>query len=587
MSAAVVIRAENLTKVYRLYAKPSYRFRDIFGLLGNKAGAFTEHAALAGVSLEIRRGEKVAIIGRNGAGKSTFLKLVTNVIQPTSGTLEVTGSAHALLQIGTGFHPEFTGRENVYAYFAQLGVTGGEANQRCADVIEFAELEEYIDQPMKTYSTGMAVRLMFSASTAIKPDLLVLDEVLGVGDAYFAHKSYDRIKDLCDRHGSTAILVTHDIYTAVKICSRVIWIDSGRIVFDGEGSAAVRAYEDSIRQQEERRLRARKQEGLRKLRAGSQAGHGHVLLEIATADQRPPASPVYFSRIALRRRDREIGSLPLEASEFDDQAPSHLQREATAWGDPIRWHGRAARPFLNYGSAFPKIAGVAAIDAAADDSADDLVADLEYWSDDACELVVRGFVNGRVLAPAPLQVRTGEWIRTAVALPASRSGGASPDAAAINTAGVHGTGRIAVTNAAFLDANGDETLVLEHGRAATLAIGYRVVDPALPPAVQVVVAWHRDGVQDVCRMFSRELRLAGAGGTIRLEIDRLGLTDGRYSITIMIAEPGYYDRSQALFYAINPGVFCCLSRLFDVDIVKSGLIGSGTFAVDPAKWSVQ
>src|SRR5439155_18071854 len=187
----VVIRATDLTKVYRLYTKPAYRFLDMFGLLGPRPGAFTEHAALAAINLEIRRAEKVAIIGRNGAGKSTFLKLVTRVIQPTSGRLDVRGDVHALLQIGTGFHPDFTGRENVYAYFAQLGITGPEARRKCAEVVEFAELEEYIDQPVKTYSSGMALRLMFSTSTAITPDLLVLDEILGVGDAYFAQKSYE------------------------------------------------------------------------------------------------------------------------------------------------------------------------------------------------------------------------------------------------------------------------------------------------------------------------------------------------------------------------------------------------------------
>jgi lipopolysaccharide transport system ATP-binding protein len=582
----VVIRAVDLKKIYRLYAKPSYRFRDMFGLLGAKAGAYTEHAALDGINLEVRRGEKVAIIGRNGAGKSTFLKLVTSVIQPTSGALDVNARVHALLQIGTGFHPEFTGRENVYAYFAQLGITGEEAKRRCADAIEFAELEEYIDQPVKMYSTGMAVRLMFSASTAINPDLLVLDEVLGVGDAYFAHKSYDRLKDLCHRHGSTALLVTHDIYTAVKICSRIVWIDHGRVVFDGEGPAAVRAYEDSIRQQEEHRLRARKQERLRQLRLDAPADREDLLIEIATADQRPPQSPVYFSRIGLRRGERELGALPLAEDAFVESRGSHLQREATAWGDAIAWQGRDARPFLNYGSAFPKVAGVLAIDAARNDLAEGLVAELEYWTGDDCDVTVRAYLNGRELEPASVRLAAGEWTRTQVIL-APRTGAGPALPSAINTSGVHGTGRIAVTSAAFLDANGAETLVLEHGCPATLAIGYRVVDPALPPLAQIVVAWHRDGVQDVCRTYSRELRLAAEGGTIRLDIDRLALTDGRYSITILIAEPGYYDRAQALFYAINPGVFCCLSRLFDIDIVHAGLIGSGTMMVDHGKWSIQ
>src|SRR5262249_7052631 len=162
-----LVRARKLTKVYRLYRKPSYRFRDMFGLLGNRPDAFSQHVALDAVDLDIHRGEKVAIIGRNGAGKSTFLKIVTGVIEPTSGTLDVKGKVHALLQIGTGFHPDFTGRENVYAYLAQLGISGAQANRRMDEIVDFAEIEEYIDQPLKTYSTGMAVRLMFSASTAI------------------------------------------------------------------------------------------------------------------------------------------------------------------------------------------------------------------------------------------------------------------------------------------------------------------------------------------------------------------------------------------------------------------------------------
>ena len=128
----IVVRATQLTKVYRLYARPLYRFLDMFGLLGARPGAFTEHAALDGVNLTIRRGEKVAIIGRNGAGKSTLLKLVTKVIEPTSGRIDVEGTVHALLQIGTGFHPDFTGRENVYAYLAQLGITGARGGHGAA-----------------------------------------------------------------------------------------------------------------------------------------------------------------------------------------------------------------------------------------------------------------------------------------------------------------------------------------------------------------------------------------------------------------------------------------------------------------------
>src|SRR5919202_2877465 len=310
----LIIQARELTKVYRLYSKPQYRFLDMFGLLGKKRGAFTEHAALDGVNMEILRGEKVAFIGRNGAGKSTLLKLITNVTEPTSGQLKVKGKVHALLQIGTGFHPVFTGRENVYAYLAQLGVTGREANRKCAEIIEFAELEEYIDQPVKTYSTGMGARLMFSTSTAITPNLLVLDEVLGVGDAYFTQKSYERIRELCEGEGATLLLVTHDVYSASKICDRVIWIDRGRVLMDGNAPTLIKAYEDSIRTQEEQRLRKRKLENLKALRGTNLAEQpDHILFEIRSRDNRPQPCPVYFSRISLYQEGVLIANLPLDS----------------------------------------------------------------------------------------------------------------------------------------------------------------------------------------------------------------------------------------------------------------------------------
>src|SRR5262249_37712034 len=149
-----------------------------------------------------------------------------------------------------------------YAYLAQLGISGAQANRRMDEIVDFAEIEEYIDQPLKTYSTGMAVRLMFSASTAITPDLLVLDEILGVGDAYFAHKSFTGMRDLCANAGTTLLLVTHDVYSAIELCERVIWLDQGRVLIDADGATVVKAYEDSVRQQEESRLRTRKERQL-------------------------------------------------------------------------------------------------------------------------------------------------------------------------------------------------------------------------------------------------------------------------------------------------------------------------------------
>lgn len=582
MNGDVVIRAVDLKKVYRLYAKPSYRFRDMFGLLGDRPGAYTEHAALDGVNLEVRRGEKVAIIGRNGAGKSTFLKLVTNVIQPTSGVLEVNAHVHALLQIGTGFHPDFTGRENVYAYFAQLGITGKEADRRCAESIEFAELEEYIDQPVKTYSTGMAVRLMFATSTAIAPDLLVLDEVLGVGDAYFSQKSFSRMHELCERDGATLLLVTHDVYSAVKLCERVLWIDRGIVVLDGNGTTVVKAYEDSIRQQEERRLRLKKQQQLRTVSGAPLHGAGaHVIVEIQSKNNQPQPTPLYISRAELFLEGRSLGLLPFGDLAFDAGGP-HLQREGGSWGESSMWHGRVARPLLNYGSPFHKAAGV--FDAVRDGTCR-LVLEVDYWSDQSGSFTVRGFAGTMECAFGELVAVPGSWSTyRAEALAAEGSAGAE-----LSVTGRQGTGAIDVLDVRALDDCGKAAHLLEHGRGCSFEIDYRINDPAMSEAAQVLLAFHRDGVHDVSRVITRSLEFdaaARATGTIVLRLPRLLFGSGNYTVTVMIASEGYYDRQQAVFYSINPGVYALVSRVLEIVVVGGGIVASGTAVVSEGEWAL-
>lgn len=582
----VAIHAKDLRKVYRLYTKPSYRFRDMFGILGHKAGAFTEHAALDGVSLDIARGEKVAIIGRNGAGKSTFLKLVTGVIEPTSGVLEVRARVHALLQIGTGFHPDFTGRENVYAYLAQLGITGAEADRRCAETIEFAEIEEYINQPVKTYSTGMAVRLMFSVSTAIAPDLLVLDEVLGVGDAYFSNKSYGRIRDLCDQQGTTLLLVTHDIYSAVKICGRIVWIDHGRVLMDSDGPSVVKAYEDSIRQQEESRLRARKQERLRAARALQQGSRAHVIVEIQCRDNQPAASPVYFSRIALTSHGSVVGELPLGQADADE-ASSHLQFEGTSWGPAATVHGRLARPLMNHGSPFHKVAGVFAVDRSAlDVTMTDVGLEVDYHSDAPADLLLVAFVDGRRVNFGALPASTGGWT-THSAHPTEQDAADAP-LPQVNTRGVHGTGAIVIEDVELLNAAGVPSAFVEHGRPATFVISFRIADRRLNECPQVILVVFRDGLA-VARFIARDLHFDAAHaitGRVCLHVPRMMLGIGSYSIAVMIAAEGYLDREQVLFYTLNPGVYATSIHMLEFTVTGDGLAATNTLFVGDGDWAI-
>ncbi|NEQ64622.1 MAG: ATP-binding cassette domain-containing protein [Symploca sp. SIO2D2] len=588
-----IIYTENLSKIYRLYSKPHYRFLDMFGLLGKKQGAYTEHKALDGINLEIQRGEKVAFIGRNGAGKSTFLKLVTNVTKPTSGRLVVKGKAHALLQIGTGFHPDFTGRENIYAYLAQLGVTGRQAKIKCAEIIDFAELEEYIDQPVKTYSTGMGVRLMFSTSTAISPNLLVLDEVLGVGDAYFAQKSYERIQELCDREGTTLLLVSHDVYSASRICDRMIWIDRGRILIDGDPATVVKAYEDSIRVQEEQRLRLRKLEKLKDLSSQSYTESlTSILIEIKSHDNAPQPCSVYFSDISLYQENVVLASLPLSSEVDGNKKISHLQKEVGNWGNPVFWEGHQSRPMLNYGSPFHKVAGILVFEPLKwNFDISKLKLNVRYWSEYSCFLKVSAFIQGQEFNLGTLPPTQKSWNQHIFVLSHEnkQTESSSSKKLELKTSGVQGSGAISVLDVKTLNEQGQESYIYLHGSSFVISVSYIIYQPDLKEKAQVVIALHRDGVQDVCRFITRDLLFDATKsklGKILFHLPKLRLTEGSYTITVLIAKEGYYDQEQSVFYSINKNVYCCLGKITEFTVKGGGLIGSGTIMVGEGNWNL-
>jgi ABC-type polysaccharide/polyol phosphate transport system ATPase subunit len=250
----VAISVRGVSKKYKLYHRRAKRLLDFLGV-GLALGRHDEEiCALKNVSFEVQRGTTVGIIGRNGAGKSTMLRILTGNTLPTTGEVEVKGKVSALLEIGTGFHPELTGRQNIYAGGVYLGMTREEIDRLYADIVAFSELEEFIHQPLKTYSSGMYMRLAFSVSTCINPDVLIIDEVLSVGDAYFSRKCFDRIRSFTE-HGKTVVIVSHDLSMLQRFCGRLLWIDRGRLVMDGFPLDVLKAYAASIREQEEMRIR--------------------------------------------------------------------------------------------------------------------------------------------------------------------------------------------------------------------------------------------------------------------------------------------------------------------------------------------
>ena len=244
------IHLKEVGKKYKLYRRPEHRLVEWVSL-GRKLLHET-FWALRDVSFDIGEGEALGIIGENGAGKSTLLKIISGTAFPTTGRAEVNGRVTALLELGTGFHPEFSGRENLVMNARLLGLTEEEIRARMEEVIEFAELGDFLDQPVRTFSSGMQLRLGFAVAASVNPDVMVVDEALAIGDAYFQKKSLDRVKQFRDQ-GLTFLFVTHDLALVKRFCSRCLWMKNGRMEALGETQRVVRDYQ--LYSQEKQRLR--------------------------------------------------------------------------------------------------------------------------------------------------------------------------------------------------------------------------------------------------------------------------------------------------------------------------------------------
>ena len=238
MENEVVIKFEHVTKRYKLYKNDKKRFLGLFF----KNIKYKENKAVNDVSFNIKKGECVALFGKNGAGKSTILKLITGVAFPTEGNIEVTGRVSALLELTSGFDPEFTGRENIYLKGQILGIKDKEIKKLEPTIIKFAELDDYIDQPVRTYSSGMKARLGFSINANINPEILIIDEALSVGDEAFRRKCVKKVNEITSKKDVTLLFVTHSTNVAKDFCKRGIVMKKGKAIFDGNIDDAIEKY---------------------------------------------------------------------------------------------------------------------------------------------------------------------------------------------------------------------------------------------------------------------------------------------------------------------------------------------------------
>ena len=269
-SSDVVIRVDGLGKKYALHHEKAERYtalRDVVARQARAAGRLLNPFTLAGqlrraqrqtteaseeefwalkdVSFEIRRGERVGIIGRNGAGKSTLLKILSRITEPTTGRVEIRGRVASLLEVGTGFHPELTGRENIYLNGAILGMTRREIRSKFDEIVDFAEVEKFLDTPVKRYSSGMYVRLAFAVAAHLEPEILVVDEVLAVGDASFQKKCLGKMEEVADQQGRTVLFVSHQMPMVASLCNRCLLLRDGQCVDDGKPANVILNYQNA------------------------------------------------------------------------------------------------------------------------------------------------------------------------------------------------------------------------------------------------------------------------------------------------------------------------------------------------------
>lgn len=234
----IAIQVSNLKKIYKLYDKPSDRLKETFGL---SKGRYKEHYALNGVNLSIFQGETVGIIGTNGSGKSTILKIITGVLNPTQGEVATNGRISALLELGAGFNQEYNGIENIFLNGTMMGFSEKEIQERLPEILKFADIGDYVYQPVKTYSSGMFVRLAFAVAINIDPEILIVDEALSVGDVFFQAKCYHKFEEF-KKMGKTIVFVSHDLSSISKYCDRVFLLNQGKLLGEGSAKEMIDAY---------------------------------------------------------------------------------------------------------------------------------------------------------------------------------------------------------------------------------------------------------------------------------------------------------------------------------------------------------
>lgn len=594
----LLIEISNLSKMYRLYRRPYHRILDLLGF-ALPTHTYNEFWALRDMSLKLKAGQRLGIIGRNGAGKSTLLKIVAGQLQPTHGTVTVRGEVQALMELGTGFHPEFTGRENVFAALSYKGILGKEAQRRFDEIVEFSELDEFIDNPFKTYSNGMQARLAFSVSTAIEPEILIIDEILGAGDAYFASKSGERMRQIVEG-GASVLLVTHAMDQIVRYCEEAIWIERGRHVMQGASLEVVKAYEEFIHNLEDRRLQAKnRKRRLHGSDTGAVEGYGDAMV-LAFELQGEPGTCCDIGEVTLLK-DGQVEET-LNVGDVQDTDTSHMSMVVLTgghWSEPREGKDGFCRSLMIQPHGAPQVLGELVFYAYAlfDDA--DYVYRVHYRCNRPAQLRLTLSRNGQLVHhQIELPTETDEWRLRSLALETTPADvealtGEAPTAApetlpsAASQDGSRavarwpGEGSLIIDDVLLLGPDGNEQAVFAVGIPLTLRLAYKAKHSGKFRVIFTAVLYRLDGV-----VISQNI-----AAPVELDLQAGELQEACLHFAPLNLGNGYYVFSVALYSTLDPDLleepqwYDLIDRSYEFEVVGNLPLRTALFDL-PAEWSI-
>ncbi|WP_180189202.1 ABC transporter ATP-binding protein [Achromobacter insuavis] len=572
----LAIQIRDLGRMYKLYNNRRVQLLDTLGFGALTRKAYKEFWALRHFNLDVKHGERIGLIGRNGAGKSTLLKILCGRSRETEGSVHINGQVQALLGIGTGFNNEFTGRENIHSALSLHGLSAAQIRRHEEEIIDFTELEDFIQQPVKFYSAGMYTRLAFAVATALEPEILIIDEVLGAGDAAFVTKCAARMKRITEESGATVLFVSHSTASVIEICNRAILVERGRIAADGDPLAITKLYHQRIRADEEVSLKAREYRMRRRdLKNLMAEGDRRKFLFRLVVDQSHPkvAHKIYEARLHNMQGD-VIAQLPFGAPHDNSEYLDNHVLDAYGlndWGRASKDKRGTYRHYENAGGKFCHAPFQLSAGLHEDPQTLTLALDTVPGANEAVrvewfdgqEYRPLGHLSSQFSAPLPAPQPSDEAAAPVVAVPESGliELEAQP-AQAVDEGSIYGSGELRLTNVTLVGGGGQDKRVFETGESMRFGMTLES-SVAIPSFTLVLCIYLRDGRPGMqVHVSSADLGLNNFSGIkqVSVVLDPLRLGAGEYMVSLAAfksydlttprEDPAYVVLDRAFFFNV-------------------------------------